>query len=114
LGDSSPTDVRNLLVLGVGGEVSELSQADVLAGLQAGGTVEKTQVNASDMRNRTVEFDGAAKYYENLQRTWESLRQEGIKGLKIRWGFGMEDVKTGWDKLAKGEVGSDEGLAFVV
>lgn len=104
---------EKLLVLGVGSEVSELPSSTIMAGLKAGGGV-SVQVNANDIWEDAIKLDGEAKYSEGFESAWESLRSEGIKGLKINWGTGMEDVKAGWDKLAKGEVKPDESLVFVL
>ncbi|PHH91829.1 hypothetical protein CDD83_10178 [Cordyceps sp. RAO-2017] len=102
------------LMLGVGVEVSEVSQADLLAGLQAGVTPQQTFVNANDVRDQAMKLQGADKYFEELQRAWDLLRKEGLKGLELRWGTGMQDVRRGWDELATGKLKPEEGLAFVI
>ncbi|KAH8881091.1 hypothetical protein GQ53DRAFT_735983 [Thozetella sp. PMI_491] len=107
------TVYRRFLMLAVGGEIAEVSPADALSQFQAAGPI-ATMIGASEMRDKAMKLDGEAKYFENLQHAWESLQIDGFKGFKVRWGTGMEAVKTGWDELAKGAVKPNEGLAFVL
>lgn len=100
-------------MLTVAGEFAEVSPAEALSGFKAVGAI-ATMVSANELRDKAIKLDGAAEYFKNLNRAWESLQNEGLKGLKVRWGTGMEAVQRGWDELAKGVVKPYEGLAFVI
>lgn len=104
---------EKLLMLTVGFEVTEVSPANVVSAMQAGSLL-ATPANANDIRNEAIKLTGAAKYREDLERGWESIRKDGFQGLNIRWGSGMKDVETAWEKFAQGDVQSDEGLVFTV
>ncbi|KAI4864411.1 hypothetical protein F4820DRAFT_458821 [Hypoxylon rubiginosum] len=73
----------NFLMLCVGYEILELSETDALAVLQAYGTT-SVIVNMGELLDQAIKIEGEVKYYENLQRAWESFHKEGIKGLEIR------------------------------
>lgn len=70
-------------MLCVGYEILELSETDALAVLQAYGTT-SVIVNMGELLDQAIKIEGEVKYYENLQRAWESFHKEGIKGLEIR------------------------------
>ncbi|KAI1077112.1 hypothetical protein F5B20DRAFT_281897 [Whalleya microplaca] len=72
------------------------------------------QVSADGMQNDAIKKVGEREYFAGLDAAWEDLRKEGYKGFKVSWGEGMVDVRDGWDKLARGEARSDEGLVFKV
>jgi hypothetical protein len=56
---------------------------------------------------------GEQRYSEELLRDYWSFKEQGlVEGLHMVWGEGMEDVGKGWEKLCKGQLGSDQGLVF--
>lgn len=71
-----------------------------------------TRVNADDMRRRAMKTLGEEKYWAEEGRSWEQFREQGIKGLGLSWGEGMQGVINGWDRLARGEVLPSEGLVY--
>lgn len=55
------------------------------------------------------------KYFQDVLKEWNLSTDGGaVKGLRLVWGDSMDDVGKGREKLDKGEVGADEGLAFTV
>ncbi|ROW12176.1 hypothetical protein VMCG_00327 [Cytospora schulzeri] len=109
---------KNSLLVRVGGEISEVPSAQMMAGMQqmqsVKPTYESVQVNASDMRDRAMAKIGEAEYFEGLEAGWKDFNKSGIKGLTITWGDSMEDVKKGWDLLCTGNSKPNEGLAYVL
>ncbi|OTA59077.1 hypothetical protein K449DRAFT_466792 [Hypoxylon sp. EC38] len=74
--------------------------------------VDVAQVMADSLQNAAIKKVGEREYFEGLNASWEGLREEGFKGLKVKWGEGMEAAKEGWDRFARNEVQADEGLVF--
>ena len=105
---------NDLVYLGIGSEIAEGFGAEAAENMKAVAAAGLVTVSADDMLTRAVEKVGPRAFYEGLDASWEGMRSAGIKGFKVRWGEGMEDVIKGWDSLARGEVGSDEGLAFKI
>ncbi|KAI5926290.1 hypothetical protein F4810DRAFT_589456 [Camillea tinctor] len=70
--------------------------------------------NADDLRLSGIAKDGEAQFYKGMDESWAKLREEGFKGFRVTWGEGMEDVKKGWDRLNRGDLGPEEGLVFKV
>ncbi|KAI1334922.1 hypothetical protein F5Y15DRAFT_399734 [Xylariaceae sp. FL0016] len=70
------------------------------------------QLNADVMRTAAMQKTGEVKYFEDIGNSWQEFRSTGVRGFKVNWGEGMDDVIQGWDRLARGEVTPDEGLAF--
>lgn len=109
---------KNFLLMDCGREISEESQSDVLAGMQrvqsADPTYESFQINASDIRDLAIAKDGEEKYFRDFEEAWEAFKKTPVKGLKVAWGNGMEDVIKGWKSLADGTVQPNEGLAYVI
>ncbi|OTB08265.1 hypothetical protein M426DRAFT_317379 [Hypoxylon sp. CI-4A] len=95
----------------VGIEISDPSVALSLPSSDPKG-IDVSQVNAGDLLVRAMGKAGEVEYFKGLNASWERLREQGFKGLKVNWGEGMEAVKDGWDRLARNEVQSDEGLVF--
>lgn len=105
---------RNLTMLSVGPSVDAKGPQEVLQslGTATGGAMVSS---ANDMRLRAIEKLGEREYWEGLNSAWEEFRDRAvIKGLKFKWGEGMDDVKEGWDALCKGNVRPDEGLIFLL
>ncbi|CAJ2513068.1 Uu.00g011870.m01.CDS01 [Anthostomella pinea] len=105
--------VAELLFVAIGGEVSDPGKDDgTAAGKPPAPPFEMVQANADDMRSAAMGKVGERAYFEGLGASWVTMREEGVKGFKVRWGEGMVDVREGWDELARGRVRPDEGLAF--
>ncbi|ETS87230.1 hypothetical protein PFICI_01058 [Pestalotiopsis fici W106-1] len=100
-------------ILSVGPSISASSPQDVLQsmGSATGGAIISS---ANDMRSRAIEKLGEQEYWKGLNSAWEGFRNQGIKGLKFKWGHGMDDVKKGWDALCTGSVVPEEGLVFLL
>ncbi|KAI1332661.1 hypothetical protein F5Y16DRAFT_407342 [Xylariaceae sp. FL0255] len=101
---------KNLIMLTVGSEIVEVTQAQVLEAFQTASSV--VVVNVTDIREQAVALDGEKAYVDKLEQAWGTVKKEGFRGLKVKWGIGMDDVKQGWDTIAKGEAKPDEGLVF--
>ncbi|KAI1657924.1 hypothetical protein F4813DRAFT_64147 [Daldinia decipiens] len=97
----------------VGAEVSEPSAAVAPDGKPPTG-LDISQVMADTQQNQAIAKFGEKEYYARADAAWENLRKEGIPGVKLVWGEGMESVRDAWDRFAKGEVSSEEGLVFKV
>ncbi|KAE8440879.1 hypothetical protein EG329_006346 [Mollisiaceae sp. DMI_Dod_QoI] len=103
----------NVVQLIVAGEVVRDSPEKATEKFLARTKNAATVFNASAARVQAIEVLGEKKYFEELSRDWLSFKKHGlVKGLHMVWGEGMEEVGKGWDKLCKGEVGSDQGLVF--
>lgn len=111
----SKTD-KNVLLLDVGREISEQSSSEVLASFQQSGdsTYESVQINASDMRDRAIAKVGEEKYFRDFEKAWDTFKKTPIRGLRISWGTGLDDVLKGWESLAAGTVQANEGLVYVI
>ncbi|KAI1283550.1 hypothetical protein F5Y07DRAFT_155853 [Xylaria sp. FL0933] len=106
-------DSNRLLFVGVGSAILEPSTVGVaLAGMAQTPPYKAVRVNAGDMRRRAIARVGEAAYWDEEARSYEGFRRDGIKGLRMVWGEGMEDVIKGWERLAKGEVLPSEGLVY--
>ncbi|KAI2472975.1 hypothetical protein F4781DRAFT_257236 [Annulohypoxylon bovei var. microspora] len=101
---------RTQLVV-VGAEVSEPAAPGAPPPARPEG-VDVNQVNADGLQAAAMAQVGEKEYFEGLEKSWEGLRSEGFKGLKVSWGEGMESVKEGWDRFARNEVKAEEGLVF--
>ncbi|KAK7943423.1 uncharacterized protein PG986_012536 [Apiospora aurea] len=113
------------LLVGIGSEAGEHSPADVLKRLAPkegggdGGEKETEapwfmQVNTGDLRERAAVRVGRGTVFEGTEAAYAAFKEEGVKGFKVRWGEGMEAVKGGWERLAKGETRPEEGMAFLL
>lgn len=113
------------VLVGVGSEAGEHSQADVLKRLapqksEAQKAREKTeapwfvQVNTGDLRARAAAQVGWPAVLAGADAAYEEFKQAGVKGFRIRWGQGMEAVAEGWERLAKGGTSPEEGMAFLL
>ncbi|KAH9987434.1 hypothetical protein F4779DRAFT_624179 [Xylariaceae sp. FL0662B] len=100
----------NCQLVSVGLEVVEPSVASERPPVPDG--LEVIRISADGMQNAAFERVGEREYFAGLNAAWEGLREEGFRGFRVTWGEGMEDVKKGWDKIARGEATPDEGLAF--
>ncbi|ORY62408.1 uncharacterized protein BCR38DRAFT_438397 [Pseudomassariella vexata] len=100
----------NLLQVGIGQEISETSQADVLELFSTGNP--SMLMNANDMRNRAMELVGEKEYFDELNEAWLELKKQGFKGFQVNWGEGMEAVEKGWDSICKSEIKTSVGLAY--
>ncbi|KAI0540232.1 hypothetical protein GGR58DRAFT_176713 [Xylaria digitata] len=104
---------KDLLFVGVGSGLLDPSVVGaVLAKVAAQPPYRAVRVNADDMRRRAMKLLGEERYWAEEALSWKGFRQDGIRGLGIAWGEGMEDVIKGWDRLAKGEVLPSEGLVY--
>ncbi|KAH9889674.1 hypothetical protein F4778DRAFT_773286 [Xylariomycetidae sp. FL2044] len=107
---------RHYLMLDVGSEISEVAASAILAGFGDAENLNPT-LQANDVREQAMKLHGggAAEYFERMDAAWDAmLSRGGIKGLKVRWGAGMQDVKAGWERLAKADVDPDEALVFAL
>lgn len=108
---------KDVLLMNCGTEISEESSSDVLASFQKQSTTptyESAQINASDIRDLAIAKHGEERYFRDFEEAWEAFKKTPVKGLKITWGNGMEDVVKGWKSLSAGTVQPNEGLAFVI
>lgn len=104
---------KNVMWLGVGGEVVPDSPEKTMEKFVAGMTSGMIQINASGLRTQAMKVSGEKKYFEEFLKEWTSFKKGGgFRGLRLVWGEGMEAVGKGWEKLCKGEVGPDAGLVF--
>lgn len=104
---------KTLQIFSVGGEVVAVSPEVMMQKFVQIMQTERIQINASGMRSQALEKIGGKRYFEEVLKEWNKWKDEGgVKGLKLVWGEGMDDVGKGWEKLYKGEVGPDEGLVF--
>ncbi|KAI0397002.1 hypothetical protein F5Y17DRAFT_28039 [Xylariaceae sp. FL0594] len=111
---SSPKETNtNPLYVGVGFEIYKPSDAEaILAAAPPPLPFKVVRLNADDMRRRAIKKVGEKTYFAEEAESWDRFQKEGIKGLTITWGEGMDDLAKGWDILAKGEVLPSEGLAY--
>ncbi|KAG8165642.1 hypothetical protein KVR01_004194 [Diaporthe batatas] len=109
---------KNVLLMKCGREISEQSSSEVLASFQQAKSVtptyESAQINASDIRDRALAKVGEEKYFRDFEAAWEIFKKTPVKGLRISWGTGLDDVLKGWKSLARGTVQPDEGLVYVI
>lgn len=109
---------KNVLLMNCGREISEQSSSEVLASFQQAQSVktayESAQINASDIRDRAIAKVGEQKYFGDFEEAWETFKKTPVKGLRVSWGNGLDDVLKGWESLAKGTVQPDEGLVYVI
>ncbi|KAK7703033.1 hypothetical protein SLS64_009304 [Diaporthe eres] len=109
---------KDFLLMNCGGEISEESSSNVLAKFQkaqsAPPTYESAQINASDIRDLAIAKYGEERYFKDFEEAWEAFKKKPVKGLKIAWGNGMEDVLKGWKLLSDGTAKPNEALAFVI
>lgn len=106
---------ENTLFIGVGGEVVPDTPEKTMEKFIAGMSSMKIQINASGMRSQAMKILGEKKYFEDFLKEWKLCKEGGIiKGLRLTWGEGMDDVAKGWKKLYKGEVAPEEGLVFTL
>lgn len=101
---------RNLVLLSVGGEISQVQSSAVLASVQNTPKDYHVRASLSHMRDRAVAMIGEEKYFTDLETKWKAFRETGIHSLSINWGTGMTDVKDKWKRLASGQVKPSEGL----
>ncbi|KAI1377587.1 hypothetical protein F4677DRAFT_41384 [Hypoxylon crocopeplum] len=97
----------------IGSEVSDPAAAAAAAppGAPPAG-LDIVQVSADGLQSAAMAKVGEAEYFRGANESWDGLRRDGLPGLKVTWGEGMEDVERGWDKFARNEVRADEGLVF--
>lgn len=109
---------KDFILMNCGREISEQSSSDVLASFQkaqsAPPTHESAQINASDIRDLAIAKYGEEHYFKDFEEAWEAFKKSPIKGLKIAWGNGMEDVLKGWKSLSAGTVQPNDGLVYVI
>jgi Protein of unknown function (DUF2855) len=106
---------KDVVQIQVAGECKTQTPDEATAGFLARKKVEgyKAIINASALRTQAMDKIGKGRYYRDFAKVWDSVKTGGyIKGLRLVWGEGMEDLGRGWEKLYRGEVGADEGLIF--
>ncbi|RDW82236.1 hypothetical protein BP6252_03348 [Coleophoma cylindrospora] len=96
----------------IGSEVVATNPEDTLQALKEIAQSEGIQINASHMRAHALKVLGEKRYFEEFLDAWKKCKSGGVKGLNLLWGKGMEDLAAGWDRLARGEIGPDQGLVF--
>ncbi|KIM94450.1 hypothetical protein OIDMADRAFT_149480 [Oidiodendron maius Zn] len=106
---------KNVALLGVGVEVvadsPEKTTEKILSNLRTPNL--KTQVNASEMRSQAMKIMGEKSYFKDFWEEWNLCKEGGVvKGLRLVWGQGMDDLAKAWETLYKGEFGPDEGFVF--
>ncbi|KAK7932141.1 hypothetical protein PG985_002853 [Apiospora marii] len=113
------------VLVGIGSEAGEHSQADVLKRLAPQKSEEQKerekaeapwfmQVNTGDLRERAAAQVGWPAVLGEADAAYEEFKRAGVEGFKIRWGEGMEAVAEGWERLAKGGTSPEEGMAFLL
>ncbi|KAI1405228.1 hypothetical protein F4819DRAFT_444506 [Hypoxylon fuscum] len=102
----------NTLFVAIGVEVSDPTAAGAPPPPPEG--LDVAMVSADALQTLGCGKVGERAYFEGLNKSWDEFQKTGIKGLRITWGEGMEDVKKGWDRFARNEVQADEGLVFKV
>jgi hypothetical protein len=108
-------ECKELLFMIIGGEVSVKSPAELMGMLQQRAQKGSTMTNMSALRDEALAAVGDEKYFEEFDKIWEDFKAaEGVKGLVLRWGSGMEDVGKAWDQLCNGGVAPTEGLVFEI
>lgn len=109
------TSHANFLCVSVGMPIAEVPQDVMMQSMTASaGASDVVSMNTDDLNNRAMAKFGAQKVKEQCLGSLETFKKEGVAGLRLVWGEGMEAVKEGWDRLAKGGVQADEGLVFMV
>ncbi|RDW75571.1 hypothetical protein BP5796_06392 [Coleophoma crateriformis] len=103
---------KSMSIFRIGGEVVATNPEETLQAFMKSSQSEGIQINASDMRVHALRVLGEKRYFEEFLDAWQKCKSVGVKGLNLRWGKGMEDLAGGWDKLASGEIGPDQGLVF--
>lgn len=105
----------DFLFVGVGMCIIEVPPKVLMQSMAAtAGASDTVSINTDDLNNRAMAKFGAQQVKERLMGSLETFKKEGAAGVRLVWGEGMEAVKDGWDRLAKGDVQADEGLVFVV
>lgn len=105
----------NFLLVRVGMSIAEIPPKVLLQSMAASaGASDTVSINNDDLNNRAMAKFGAQQVKERFTGSLENFKKEGAGGVRLVWGEGMEAVKDGWDRLAKGDVQADEGLVFVV
>lgn len=107
---------KDVVQLGIGGEVAAISPEQattlIIARMKGGGNAKPT-INASAIKHQATQIVGEQQYFDDFWREFAAFKEQGaVKGLRLFWGHGMDDVGKGWERLYKGEVGPDEGLVF--
>lgn len=103
---------KSLSIFRIGGDVMAASPEETLQSIKKIFRSDGIQVNASGMRSRALEVLGQKRYFEEFLESWNKCKGDGVKGLSLLWGNGMGDLANGWDILARGEVGPEQGLVF--
>ena len=106
---------KNAALLGVGVEVvadsPEKTTEKFLSNLRTPSL--KTPVNASEMRSQAMRIMGEKSYFKDFWEEWNLCKEGGVvKGLRLVWGQGMDDLAKAWETLYKGEFRRDEGFVF--
>jgi hypothetical protein len=105
----------NVVQIQIAGETKAQTPEEATAGFLARKKVKgyKGVINASAIRSQAMDQIGEQRFYDDFAKLWDSVKTGGyIKGMRLVWGEGMEDLGRGWEKLCKGEVGPNEGLVF--
>lgn len=105
-----------VVFLGIGGAITEPGDdpAKMMEGAKALAQLGCVRANTSDVRPRAIAALGGSEeqYIADAARSWEQVREKGVRGFAVKWGQGMEAVRDGWDSLARGDVLPEVGLAY--
>ncbi|XXG98387.1 Chromatin structure remodeling complex protein sfh1 [Hypoxylon texense] len=101
-------------ITAIGADVSDPTAEGAAAGPPQIPGLDTSQVNASGLLTAATEREGEREFFEAYEKAWGEYRGKGIKGVKVVWGEGMEDVREGWDRFTRNEVKADEGWVFKV
>lgn len=106
----------NIVRLRIGGEVTPDSPEEATAKFMASTKAASGAVpmlNASTVRSQAVNILGEQKYFDELGKELSAFKEQGgVKGVRLVWGHGMEDLGKAWERLCEGKVGPDENLVF--
>ncbi|KAJ5698681.1 hypothetical protein N7462_000686 [Penicillium macrosclerotiorum] len=109
-----------VVIVQIGSQQKVYTQDENLASVKAFVDLGKVQYNTSSVEDILIETLGMEKLFTQLNQQAEALTDhihECAPGLELIWGSGVagaHGIEAGWDRLCRGQVGSEEALVYRV
>ncbi|KAL4770536.1 hypothetical protein BDW60DRAFT_223883 [Aspergillus nidulans var. acristatus] len=107
-----------IVVIAVGNQQKVYTLGEIQAQLASFASLNKVQMNTSDVYEIAIKLRGAADYFREVDKAWKSWlenREAAAPDLHLVWGEGIageEGIEAGWDKLCASSVAPGEALVY--
>ena len=103
-------------IIGVGAQAQILPATGLQERMAHGQLMGKVQFNASGLRDRGIEAEGGAVYFQSVNECFQKwMDEKGMGALELSWGEGVQGpkgVEGAWTDLCEGRMAVEKALIF--